>query len=161
MVESFGLIFTMGTELGVLPTDILFLLWLLFLPENSCLFLHFSVALRLLIIETCSRMSIVAKLRSQNGSDQKWFLYVKKAMPGSLSPGISLHYLLSQSLCKSLCILLFLAGYEATGQDTWLTGERRVWASSVVFLIKPQCWEVLSGESPLRSRRTNPPFLWP
>ena len=79
MVESFGLIFTLETEPGVLPTDILFLLWLLFLPDTSCLFLHSPAAIRLLIIETYSRMSFVAKLRSQNGSDKKWFLLCQES----------------------------------------------------------------------------------
>ena len=38
------------------------------------------------ITETYSRVSIMAKLRSQNGLDQKGFFSVRKAMPGSLSP---------------------------------------------------------------------------
>ena len=40
VVECFRLIFTIETELGVFTTDILFLLSLLLLPDNSHLFLH-------------------------------------------------------------------------------------------------------------------------
>ena len=45
---------------------------------------HFFVPQRSLSTETCSRASIVARLRSQNG-----FSYVKKPMPDSLSLGTS------------------------------------------------------------------------
>ena len=47
-----------------------------------------SCSLRSLITETGLRANIMAKLRSQNGLDQKGFSYdVKKAMSGSLAPG--------------------------------------------------------------------------
>ena len=49
---------------------------------------HFFVPQRSLSTETCSRASIVARLRSQNG-----FSYVKKAMPDSLSLGTTPPYL--------------------------------------------------------------------
>ena len=55
--------------------------WLLFLC--SCLPLLF---LRTMVAETCSRAIIMAWLRSQNGLGQNSFFYIKKAIPGSLSP---------------------------------------------------------------------------
>ena len=51
------------------------------------LFFHFFVPFRSIITKIYSRASIVAKLRSQNGLEQNGFSYVKKAIPGSLSPG--------------------------------------------------------------------------
>ena len=158
MVESFGLIFSMETELGVLPTDILFLLWLLFLPDNSCLFLHSSVALRLLIIETSSRMSIVAKLRSQNGSDQKWFLLCQENHAWF---SFSRDFLTLPAFKVTLQVTLHIT-FPCRIRSHWaryVTDRRTHGLYSVVFLIKPQRWEMLRGESPLRSRGTNPPFL--
>ncbi|CAI9172839.1 unnamed protein product [Rangifer tarandus platyrhynchus] len=56
-------------------------------PLFDCLFsVLSSVPLKALIPGTCSRVSIVARLRSQNGLSQNELSYVKKAMPGSLSP---------------------------------------------------------------------------
>ena len=97
MVESFRLIFTIERGLGVFTTDILSLLLLLRLLDNSRLFLHSFALLRSLITEICSRTSIVASLRSQNGLGQKWLIYVKKAMTGSFS-GDPLPYLLILTL---------------------------------------------------------------
>ena len=56
------------TELGVFISNISPLLSLFLLPENSCLFLHSFVPLRSLITETCSRASIVTRLRPQMAS---------------------------------------------------------------------------------------------
>ena len=73
--KPFRLIFTIETELGVFTTDILPLVLLLLLPDDSCLFLHSFVPLRSLITEICSKASIVARLRSPNGLGQKWLLF--------------------------------------------------------------------------------------
>ena len=63
----------------VFTTHILSLLLRLLLPDNSPLFLHCFVPLRPLITENCSRAStVVAKLKSQNGLGQKWFLWYQK-----------------------------------------------------------------------------------
>ena len=61
-------------EMEVFTTDILSLLLLLLLPDNSHLFLHSFVPLRALIIETCSRTNIMARRSAQNGLGQKWLL---------------------------------------------------------------------------------------
>lgn len=45
---------------------------------------HSCVPLRLLMTQTCSSVSIVARLRSQNDSGQNGFSDVKKAVPGFL-----------------------------------------------------------------------------
>ena len=79
MVERFRLIFTVETELGVFTTDILSLLLLLVLPDNSPLFLHSFVPLRSLITETFPRASLVPRLRSQNGLGQKWLLFCQES----------------------------------------------------------------------------------
>ena len=66
--KRFRLLFTMETELGVFISNISPLLSLFLLPANSCLFLHSFVPLRSLITETCSRASIVTRLRPQLAS---------------------------------------------------------------------------------------------
>ena len=58
----FWLIFPVVT---VFTTDLLSLLLLLLLPDNSHLFLNWFVLIRSLITETYPRTSIVAKLQSQ------------------------------------------------------------------------------------------------
>ena len=66
------------------------------------MFLHSFVPLRSLITEICSRASIVARLRSQNG-----FSYVNKAIPGYLSLGtpypIWLQYYFSMTQFILIC----------------------------------------------------------
>ena len=64
---------------------LLFIAELLFLDCFS--FVPAFPYLRSLITESCSRSSIVARLRSQNDLVQNGFSYVKKAIPGSLSLG--------------------------------------------------------------------------
>ena len=54
------LIFTIEIELGVF-TDLLSLLLLLLLPDNSLFF----CSLKIVITETCSRASILARLTSK------------------------------------------------------------------------------------------------
>ena len=83
----FRLVFTIKRELRVFVTDLIFLLLLFLLPVNSPLFMHSFVPLRPFITETCSRPSIMARLRPPRDWAQNSFPYVKKAMPGSLSPG--------------------------------------------------------------------------
>ena len=74
------LIFTVETELGVFISDLLSLLLLLLLPGYSRLFLHSFISLRSLITETCSRASVVARLRSQNDLGQKWLMSRKPCL---------------------------------------------------------------------------------
>ena len=64
------------------------IVWLPFLC--SCILLF---PLRSLITLTYERASIVVRLRSQNGLGQNGFSFVKKAIPGPLSPGLT--YLLN------------------------------------------------------------------
>ena len=69
-------------ELGLcFIADLLYLDCISFVPAFPLL------SLRSVITETCSRASIMAGLRSQNGLDQNGLSYVKKAMPGSLALG--------------------------------------------------------------------------
>ena len=82
--KFFRLIFTVETELEIFTADSFSLLLLFLLPDNS----SFFCSLKVILIETCSRTSIVAKLRPRNGLGQNGFSYVKKVIPGSLSPGI-------------------------------------------------------------------------
>ena len=70
-----GLIFTIETELGVFTIDLLSLLLFLLLPDNSGLFFY---SFKIIISGTFQRVSIVAKLRSQNGIGQNGFSNVKK-----------------------------------------------------------------------------------
>lgn len=65
VVEPLRLVFTIKTEteLGVFTTHILPLLFILLLPDNTCLFLYSFVPRRSLITETYSRASVVARLR--------------------------------------------------------------------------------------------------
>ena len=79
VLEHFRLIFITETKLGVFTTGKLSLLLLLLLPANSCVFLHSFVPLRSLITETCSRASIVPRLRSQNGLGQKQLLLCQES----------------------------------------------------------------------------------
>ena len=86
--KFFRLIFTVETELEIFTADSFSLLLLFLLPDNS----SFFCSLKVILIETCSRTSIVAKLRPRNGLGwnglgQNGFSYVKKAMPTSLPPG--------------------------------------------------------------------------
>ena len=57
----------------------------------SCLIISFVpvffCSLKITVTETCSRRSRVVGLRSQNGLGCQWLPSVKKAAPGSLSPG--------------------------------------------------------------------------
>ena len=57
----------------------------------DCLFSipAFICSLKIIIIETCSRASILIRVRLQNVLGQNEFSHVKKAIPGSLSPGTS------------------------------------------------------------------------
>ena len=96
MVQHFRLIFTIERELGVFTSDILSLLLLLLLPDDTGLFLHSFVTLRQLITETCSRVSIVARLRSQNGLGQKWLLLCQESHAWFSFSGESLPYLLKK-----------------------------------------------------------------
>ena len=59
---------------GSLNNWYIILLLLFLLPDNNPFSLHSFVPLRSLIAETCSRASIEARLRSLNGSGQKWLL---------------------------------------------------------------------------------------
>ena len=88
------LVFTPETEQGVFAKDLLsslLSLLLLLWPDDNL----FVVPLRSLLLkkkkkslitETCSRASVVVRIRSQNGLVKNGISYVKKATPGSLSP---------------------------------------------------------------------------
>ena len=95
VVEPFRLIFTIEIEPGVFTTDMLSLLLLLLLPDNSPLFLHYFVTLRSLITETCSRARIMARLRSENGFRPKWLLFCQESHAWFSFSGDSLPYLLT------------------------------------------------------------------
>ena len=75
--------------------------WLLFLC--SCILLF---PWRSLITETCSRASIVARLRSQNGLGQNGFSSVKKAMPCSLLLGTPYPICL-ESFLKNIYLFIY------------------------------------------------------
>ena len=85
---------------GSLYKWFLSLLLLLLLPNNSPLFLHSFVPLRLLIIETCSRASIMVRLRSQNGLSWKWLLLCQENhacfSSSRAGPGVGVPYLLTK-----------------------------------------------------------------
>ena len=87
VIQHFKLIFTIEQNWEPLQLTILFLLLLLLLPYNRSLFLHSFIPLRSLTTETCSRASIAARLSHRMIQAQNSFTYVKKAMPGFLSPG--------------------------------------------------------------------------
>ena len=89
VIQHFKLIFTIEQNWEPLQLTILFLLLLLLLPYNRSLFLHSFIPLRSLTTETCSRASIAARLSHRMIQAQNSFTYVKKAMPGFLSPGTS------------------------------------------------------------------------
>ena len=59
----FRLVFAIKRELRVFVIDLIFLLLLFLLPVNNLLFMHSFVPLRPFITETCSRSSIMARLR--------------------------------------------------------------------------------------------------
>ena len=75
--------FPIETELWVFTIYLLPLLFLFLLPDDSLFF----CSLKMVIAETCSRASIVARLRSQSGLGLKWFLFCQIATSGSLPPG--------------------------------------------------------------------------
>ena len=87
VIQHSKLIFTIEQKWEPLHLTILFLLLLLLLPYNSNLFLHSFIPLRSLTTETCSRASIAARLSHTMLQAKNSFTYVKKAMPGFLSPG--------------------------------------------------------------------------
>ena len=60
--QCFSLIFTTDTELGVFTTDLLSLLLLLLLPDKVVS--AFFCSHEILVTETCSRTSFVARLKS-------------------------------------------------------------------------------------------------
>ena len=81
---SSRLIFTIETELGVFTVDLLSLLLLLYLLITVCSFvLH-----KIIIIETCSKATIVTRLRLQNGLGQNnlsqeghsWFSFCRELL---------------------------------------------------------------------------------
>ena len=111
MVECFRLIFTTETELRVFTTDILSLLFLLLLHDNSCLFLHSFVLLRSLITETCPRTSIVGRLRSQNGLGQKWLLFCQESHTWFSFSGDPLPYPICLQYQSQVHV--FLTGYKS------------------------------------------------
>ena len=84
------LVSTTETKQGVFAKDLLSLLLLLLWPENLFVVPLRSLLLKKkkssLITETCSRASIVVRVRSKNGLVKNGFSYVKKAVPGSFSP---------------------------------------------------------------------------
>lgn len=66
VVEPLRLVFTIKAETQSwesLQPNILPLLFILLLPDNTCLFLYSFVPRRSLITETYSRASVVARLR--------------------------------------------------------------------------------------------------
>ena len=87
VIQHVKLIFTIEQNWEPLQLIILFFLLLLLLPYNCSLFLHSFIPLRLLTTETCSSTSIAARLSHTVIQAQSSFTYVKKAMPGFLSPG--------------------------------------------------------------------------
>ena len=89
VIQHFKLIFTIEQNWEPLQLIILFFLLLLLLPYNCSLFLHSFIPLRSLTTETCSSTSIAARLSHRMIQAQNSFTYVKKAMPGFLSPGTS------------------------------------------------------------------------
>ena len=74
------------------------------------LFLHSLTSLRKLITETCSRVSIVARLTSQNGLGQKWLLLCQESHAASFP--LETLYL--------ICLHLFLAFWSLECLFTWL-----------------------------------------
>ena len=79
------------------------------------LFLHSFVSLRSFITKTCSRASIIPRLRSQNSIGQNGFSPVKKAMGGLFFSKDHLSYLLTvmpiipENALESLGMLLYSA----------------------------------------------------
>ena len=88
--KCFRLIFIIETELAVFMTDLSLLLLLLLSDNIFC-------SIKIIITDTCSRASIVARLRSQNPLSLKWLPLYQKAISGSFLRG-SLHYLLTVEL---------------------------------------------------------------
>ena len=83
---------------GIFTTNIVSLLWLLLLPDNTRLFLHSFVPLRLFTTKICSRSSIVAKLRSQSGLGQWWLLLYQKSHAWFSLSGDPLSYLVTKGV---------------------------------------------------------------
>ena len=98
VIQHFKLIFTIEQNWEPLQLTILFFLLLLLLPYNSSLFLHSFIPLRSLTTETCSRASIAVRLSHTMIQAQNNFTYVKKAMPGFLSPERKTPYLIRLQL---------------------------------------------------------------
>ena len=81
------------------------------------LFLYSFVSLRSFITKTCSRASIITRLRSQNGIGQNGFSPVKKAMVGPFSPGTTCHICLQPVIPGNALESLGMLPYSALFTD--------------------------------------------
>lgn len=91
----FRLIFTFETELGVCTTDLLSLLLLLLLPDNSHLFLHSFVSLITLLLRPVRGQAVWPGLDHKMTWAKNDFSCVRKDKSVSLSQGDSLPCLLT------------------------------------------------------------------